>query len=299
MMKQRSFLVSTLLFLLQDPVSGIFYIRDVEPGLVVVRPGDEVSLRCETNNHYEWCTFISPQKKTCDFEWKYAEDNITMQACDDLKERVSFYGKYDDKHCGITFRAQDEDSGLWRCEIEEYLVGRDRGDGRKDTGTMQVKIDNSTTTTTTTSTTTSATASSTPPSTTTSSTTGESSSTTSKQDAVPDAVPRTDDIDSDSASSNTSTVVAIIVIIIIVSCVGGSAYYYRRRQKKRPDAAAAVVYDREFRQSHDTANMMRSNSQTGVNTGSSADLSIRDLHRDDPDNRQHLHEFFPHSDSFA
>ena len=134
MMKQRSFLVSTLLFLLQDPVSGIFYIRDVEPGLVVVRPGDEVSLRCETNNHYEWCTFISPQKKTCDFEWKYAEDNITMQACDDLKERVrhnesrlcfislilifilkvSFYGKYDDKHCGITFRAQDEDSGLWR-----------------------------------------------------------------------------------------------------------------------------------------------------------------------------------------
>ena len=188
-------------------------------------------------------------------------------------------------------------TAFFRCEIEEYLVGRDRGDGRKDTGTMQVKIDNSTTTTTTTTTTTSATASSTPPSTTTSSTTGESSSTTSKQDAVPDAVPRTDD--SDSASSNTSTVVAIIVIIIIVSCVGGSAYYYRRRQKKRPDAAAAVVYDREFRQSHDTANMMRSNSQTGVNTGSSADLSIRDLHRDDPDNRQHLHEFFPHSDSFA
>lgn len=296
-----------LLVALQQGFS-LFYIKKVEPSLVVVSPGEAVSLYCEANDHYEYCKFISPQQKICDFEWKRSEGNITMQECDQtlLDKKVSFHGKYDDKQCGMTFVVGPEDEGTWTCEIEEYLLGRDRHDGRKDNGTMHIKIDKSssvstsTTTITTTITSSSSTSADTSSTTAPANTTLSSTPTTEDSSKVPDAVPRTDDIENvDTGSGNTSTVVAIIVIIIIVSCVGASAYYYRRRQRKRPDAAAAVVYDREFRQNHDTTNMMqRSGSQTGVNT-CQGDLSIRDLHTDDPDNRQHLHEFFPHSDSFA
>ena len=140
-----------------------------------------------------------------------------------------------------------------------------------------------TTTVTTTATTTAITGSSSESTATTTSTTTHASN-----DVVPDAVPHTNDTDGE--TSKTSTVAAIVTIILIVACVGLAVYFYKKRQRKRPDARAAVVYDQEARVTRDTANMMRSNSGN--------DVSIRALHIDDPDNRN-LHEFFPHSESFA
>lgn len=58
-----------------------FLIIDAEPGLVVVEPGQMVKLSCITDSDYEYCLWHSPAKKTCDFEWKRSENNITMQEC--------------------------------------------------------------------------------------------------------------------------------------------------------------------------------------------------------------------------
>merc|ERR1719347_1578965 len=91
------------------------------------------------DDHYEWCKWFHPGGQFCDFEWKRNEDNITMQECD-LHDRVAFHGKYDDKECGITFTAQQQDTGLWRCEIEEYVRGWSRGAGTLQTAVLNVTV---------------------------------------------------------------------------------------------------------------------------------------------------------------
>ena len=83
---------------------------------------------------------------------------------------------------------------------------------------------------------------------------------------------------------------AVVVVLLLLAAVLAGAIFYRRRQRKRPDATAAVVYEREAKASQDTANMMRNsnNAELGSKDGQSSEL----------DNK-HLHEFFPHSESFA
>merc|ERR1712183_258621 len=106
----------------------------------------------------------SPTNKMCDFEWKRHHNNITMQDCplNENHEKISFHGKYDDRTCGISFIATVEDTGTWKCEVEEYVWGGSRNSGRKVFATMQVTVQASTTTRST---------SQTPPSTTTTTTT--------------------------------------------------------------------------------------------------------------------------------
>lgn len=287
-----------------------FFIIKADPSLVVVSPGDKVTLFCEVDDHYEYCKFISPQKNKnnesliCDLEWKRKANNITMQDCDDFKDKnVEFHGAYDDYQCGITFIASEADSGLWECEIEEYVLGGSRGSGRKDNAHMNVTViakpaPTSTTVSTTYKTTTPTTKTTTVKisSSTTTSTTLTSKVTTEPVSEVPDAVPHTNNNEADSAGM-TSTVVAILSIIIIVACVGVAGWYYRRRQRRRPDADAAVVFDRESKVNNDTTNMMRHpHDNISDNTRLSQDISIRDLHVTD---HRNLHEFFPNSDSFA
>jgi len=110
-MMLRMMIVTVLLMITQSGQG--FLITKAEPGLVVVSPGDSVTLFCAVDDHYEWCKWFHPGGQFCDFEWKRSEDNITMQECA-LHDRVAFHGKYDDKECGITFTAQQQDTGLWR-----------------------------------------------------------------------------------------------------------------------------------------------------------------------------------------
>merc|ERR1712079_318218 len=80
-----------------------FLIIDAEPGIQVVSPGARVKLFCAVDDDYEYCKFISPQQRVCDFEWKRSEGNITMQTCDldtDTKQ-VSFHGKYNDRESSM------------------------------------------------------------------------------------------------------------------------------------------------------------------------------------------------------
>ena len=77
-----------LALLLLDYSSG-FSMIDARPGLLLVSPGDRVTLACTVDDHYEWCKFYHPGGGECDFEWKRSQNNITMQMFD-IANMVSF-----------------------------------------------------------------------------------------------------------------------------------------------------------------------------------------------------------------
>lgn len=295
-------LVPVLSLALISTVSS-FLIIDAEPGLVVLEPGQLVQLSCIVDSDYEYCMWFSPQQQICDFEWKRSEDNITMQECplNENHQKISFHGKYDDRQCGISFIATEKDTGIWRCEVEEYVWGGARNSGRKVSATMTVTVQATTTTRSTPPSTTSTTTSTTTSSTTTTAAASNTSSvTTVKSEALddgmsqktPEAVPRVDSDSSavESAGSGGATAGAVVVILLLLAAVLGGAVYYRRRRSKRPDSSAAVVYDREAKANRDTANMVRNSN--------SSEVAIKDLHTAELENKN-LHEFFPHSESFA
>merc|ERR1712154_618168 len=144
--------------------------------------------------------------------------------------KISFHGKYDDRTCGISFIATPEDTGIWKCEVEEYVWGGSRNSGRKVYATMNVTVQATTT------------RSPTPPSTTTTTTTVTSTTSilTTKTESVeqksgvdekitpPSAVPRVDDSSSVStAGSGAGTVVAVVLVILILASVLAGAIFYR------------------------------------------------------------------------
>ena len=101
-------MIVTVLLMMTQPGQG-FLITKAEPGLVVVSPGERVTLFCAVDDHYEWCKWFHPGGQFCDFEWKRSEDNITMQVLEcALHERVSFHGEYDNKACGITLQLNNK-----------------------------------------------------------------------------------------------------------------------------------------------------------------------------------------------
>eukprot|EP00092_Neocalanus_flemingeri_P056015 GFUD01066340.1.p1 GENE.GFUD01066340.1~~GFUD01066340.1.p1 ORF type:complete len:299 (+),score=52.51 GFUD01066340.1:142-1038(+) len=143
-MSHRMVIALVLLYL---HYSSGFLITEAEPGVIRVAPGDTVTLFCAVDDDYEWCKFYHPSGSFCDFEWKRSKGNITRQTCG-LSDRVSFHGKYDDRECGITFTATEEDTGIWKCEIEEYVTWRSRGAGRIQTAQLNVTVHAPTTTAT-------------------------------------------------------------------------------------------------------------------------------------------------------
>jgi len=275
--------------LLMVKSSSAFMITKVEPGRVVVAPGDKVTLFCAVDDDYEWCKWYNPTGDFCDFEWKRSEGNITMQECG-MFEKLSFHGAYDDKECGITFTAQVGDTGTWKCEIEEYVTWRTRGAGRVQTAEMSVTVQASTTEA--------------PPVTTMPSVEKSTETRITKPESelpssteeittqaiiptediseenisdAPEAVPQVKEIEGGKAGSSSSALVGIfIVIIVIVVAVSGGVYY----RKRRNSSIATAVYEREAKTSHDETNMVR-DSTSNITFGSG-----------NAENRN-LHEYFP------
>merc|ERR1719492_313814 len=184
----------------------------------------------------------SPANKMCDFEWKRHHDNITMQDCplNEDHEKISFHGKYDDRECGISFIAAVEDTGIWKCEVEEYVWGGGRNSGRKVFATMNVTVQAATTTsrsptppsTTTTTTTMTTTTETTTTTTTTTRVTSTTTILTTKTEPVeqksggsakktsPSAVPRVDDSSSvATAGSGAGTAVAVVLVILALAAI--------------------------------------------------------------------------------
>merc|ERR1712226_1507508 len=221
-----------------------------------------------------------------------------MQECA-LHDRVSFHGAYDDKECGITFTATDQDTGLWKCEIEEYVTWRSRGAGRLQTAVMNVTVQTPTpppsppaspptspptslapSTQDVTTITTKGAATDTE----LSSTTSESSTLSSKyndnvaeESESPEAEPQVEDLRDTKAGSSYSVLISIVAVLIVIVILISGAVYYRRRRSSPP---ASAVYEKEARTSDDKADMVRnSNSNITFHSGNAENSN--------------LHEYFP------
>jgi len=280
-------MMKILVVLLLLHFSSGFLITEAEPGLVRVAPGAIVTLFCAVDDDYEWCKFYHPSGQFCDFEWKRSAGNITMQECA-LHDRVSFHGKYDDRECGITFTATEEDTGIWKCEIEEYVTWRSRGAGRVQTAQMNVTVQSPTTeatlvTTVSTVISTEQTTVQTEQSTTT---TTASDQSTVEENTVddshvldsPSAVPQVDTAkNTGAAGGSSSAIIGVFVVVLIIVVVVSGAFYYRKRKNS---STAAVVYDREAKTSHDQTNMV---------TNSDSNITF---HSNKAESRN-LHEYYP------
>jgi len=271
--------------------SHAFLITKAEPGVVVVAPGDQVTLFCAVDDHYEWCKFYHPSGEFCDFEWKRSASNITMQECG-LADRVEFHGQYDDKECGVRFRAEEGDTGVWSCEIEEYVTWRSRGSGRVQTAQMNVTVQATTTvptivtsmptvgTVTSTKETTPIVTSTSKLPTETSELSTQPSKTEQNDDnksEFPEAVPQVDENKNNKAGSSSSVLIGVFLFIIVMVVAVSGAFYYRKRMNS---SNATAVYAREAKTNHDQTNMVRnSNSNITFHSNNAG--------------RSNLHEYYP------
>eukprot|EP00092_Neocalanus_flemingeri_P034116 GFUD01037099.1.p1 GENE.GFUD01037099.1~~GFUD01037099.1.p1 ORF type:complete len:298 (-),score=78.20 GFUD01037099.1:15-908(-) len=281
--------IALLLFFLH--YSSAFWMTDAEPSVIRVAPGDTVTLFCAVDDDYEWCKFYHPSGSFCDFEWKRSTGNITRQTCG-LSDRVRFHGKYDDRECGITFTATEEDTGIWKCEIEEYVIWRTRGAGRVETAQMNVTVHTPTTQATveTTSPTVTASLSTEVPTSSTISPTQNTepmnttlvhTPTKDPGETLPYETPGLDpqvDDNKDTPDSDSSSVVLGVVVVFTILTVGISGIFYYRMRKRR--STATVVYDREANMNHDQTSLVR-NSNTNISFHSNSEDTST------------LHEYFP------
>ena len=91
--------------------------------------GRAFRLNCEVDIYYEYCRF-QHNEDICNFAWTMDVWNITIDDCEDYKDRMEWSGDYEIFECAITIKnAKLEDSGTWSCEIESYPHGKYRGEG--------------------------------------------------------------------------------------------------------------------------------------------------------------------------
>jgi len=259
-----------------------FLITDAEPGIILVAPGTPVTLSCTVDDHYEWCKWFNPKGEFCDFEWKRKEGNITMQECA-LSNKVSFSGVYENMQCGITFTASEEDTGIWKCEIEEYVTWRGRGAGRIQTAQMNVTVHIPTTTAALPETTPEITTSSVPAVKTTEVSIRETSTKVQAEEKEdieesPTAVPQVDEENMEKAGTSSTIIGIFVILIVIVVAVSGALYY----RKRRNSSAATAVYEREARAQHD---------QTTMVPGTESNIKFHSNNGE----KSNLHEYYPPS----
>jgi len=100
-----------------------FSITSYEPasGSAEVTAGWPLELWCNVDGCWEWCTFSHlSSNKFCDFQWMSGPNNVTVNHCD-FERRYEYLGDYDNYKCGIRINhARIEDSGEWRCDLEQY-----------------------------------------------------------------------------------------------------------------------------------------------------------------------------------
>merc|ERR1719508_629782 len=107
-----------------------------------VKEGDSLTIFCQVDVWYEWCTFRH-NGNICDFEYsKYSVDEVEAINCADYADRVTFVGDYRQSECGITIEdATPEDAGEWTCEFEEYYIWDQRNYGDKVRGNVTVEVE--------------------------------------------------------------------------------------------------------------------------------------------------------------
>ena len=127
-----------------------FLMIRVKPGLVTVQPGEEINLLCVVDSAYELCRWYNPQQQHCDFEWKRMIGNITThyittQKCQ-FPDKIAFHGLFPLNECGIRINsASVEDTGKWRCKVEQYVFPGSQGSGSVRVSEIEVRVEASST----------------------------------------------------------------------------------------------------------------------------------------------------------
>merc|ERR1711874_731318 len=93
----RRYIMLLLTILVMIPCIQGFLITRAEPGVLVVAPGEKVTMSCAVDDHYEWCKWFHPGGQFCDFEWKRSQNNITNHSED----------KYRGSNRGNTFHTRN------------------------------------------------------------------------------------------------------------------------------------------------------------------------------------------------
>ena len=109
-------------------------------GPSVFRLGDNVTLKCKTSGHWEYCYWKHGNWK-CNLEWKYKHGDVRMQECAGLKDRTKYVGTYNEHECDLMLTGVDAaDEGVWECTIEEYKLGILRCEQCKNACPKKVKM---------------------------------------------------------------------------------------------------------------------------------------------------------------
>merc|ERR1711902_379021 len=191
-----------------------------------------------------------------------------------------------DRECGIRINsASVEDTGTWRCEVEQYVFLGSRGSGAVRTSNIEVTVEASTTAAPTTSTTSTRVPSTKKPRTTTTATTEKVTTKSTTQDVTstklpqpqqpkssmapnsedPEASPSVQE-DQESGGSSAGVVGGVLPALLVAVAAVFGVFYYRRRKERVPIVNYATAAD---------------NANTGITIHS------------DRDQNTNFHEYFP------
>ena len=151
--------MTALLFLLTMKVMSIdaFNITSYLPesGSTDLEEGDSLDLWCNADDYWEWCKFTNKNsRRWCELQWETEANNVTVNNCDDFKERFEYLGDYDNYRCGLRiYDIHPDESGEWTCKLDDY-DGNGYGFGTQVERSFEVRVKVKTTTTTSTTTTT-------------------------------------------------------------------------------------------------------------------------------------------------
>ena len=134
--KETLLVFATLLFVYGIPAFEIKYTSIYPSNPVEI--GSTVRLSCQTDGHYEYCIW-KHKSRTCNFEWKYISGTVEQTMCNEIGNRTTFIGSYDDHECAMELNnIQFLDAGEWSCEMEKYVLGSLRGSSHKKTLRLDV-----------------------------------------------------------------------------------------------------------------------------------------------------------------
>merc|ERR1711963_747634 len=198
-----------------------------------------------------------------------------------IADKVSFHGRYNDRECGIRINsASVEDTGTWRCEVEQYVFLGSRGSGAVRSSNIEVTVEASTTAAPTTSTTSTRGPSTKKPRTTATTTTGATTQDVTSTELPqpqqpkssmapisedPEASPSVQE-DQESGGSSAGVVGGVLLALLVAVAAVFGVFYYRRRKERVPIVNYATAAD--------TAN-------TGITIHSEGDQNTN------------FHEYFP------
>ena len=146
--------ISTLLLILLSyrlkvaayEVVGNIYEEDGSTLQTPAKEGSNLILKCKGTQSYEHCTWRH-KGEICNFEWMqgvlFVGGKLKQKSCSRyFRKRIQLAGNYNNHECHIILKdVRSSDSGIWSCELEEYVFGPKSGD--RGSVTISLSVENS------------------------------------------------------------------------------------------------------------------------------------------------------------